>query len=112
MAPSTLLPEPEPEYIIVHAGKGIIKRQILKGIQKKPSFGAIPQVDFSNMDSTSLEERKAIAAEVGAAFREFGFLYAVNHGISEELQADLLKVVKEFFDLPLEEKMNVCSLRP
>ena len=45
--------------------------------------------------------------EVGAAFRDSGFLYAVNHGISEELQGDLYRVIKEFFDLPLEEKMKV-----
>ncbi len=81
MAPSALLPEPEPEYIIVHAGKGTIKRQILTGDQKKPTFETIPQVDFSNVSSDSIEERKAVAKEVGVAFRDSGFLYAANHGI-------------------------------
>jgi hypothetical protein len=107
MAPSALLPEPEPEYVVVHAGKGTIKRQILTGDQKKPTFETIPQVDFSNMGSSSIEERRAVAKEVGAAFRDSGFLYAVNHGVSEELQSDLFRVIKEFFDLPLEKKMKV-----
>lgn len=99
--------EPEPEYIIVHAGKGTIKRQILTGDKKKPTFETIPEVDFSLMDSSNLEDRKAIAKQVGAAFRDSGFLYARNHGISEDLQAELARIVKEFFDLPLEEKMEV-----
>lgn len=109
MAPSALLPEPETEYIVVFAGKGTIKREILTGDRKKPTFETIPQVDFSNIDSPSLEERKAIAKEVGAAFKDSGFMYAANHGISDELQADLFRVIKEFFDLPLEEKMKVSD---
>lgn len=108
MAPSAILPEPDREYIVVFAGKGTIKREILTGDRKKPTFETIPQVDFSNIDSPSLEDRAAIAKELGAAFRDSGFLYAANHGISEELQKDLFGVIKEFFDLPLEEKMKVC----
>ena len=109
MAPSATVPDPEPEYMIVHAGKGTIKRQILTGDKKKPTFESIPEVDFSKMGSDSVEDRKAIAKEVGAAFRNSGFLYAKNHGISEDLQENLYRVVKDFFDLPLEEKMKVRS---
>ena len=109
MAPSATVPDPEPEYMIVHAGKGRIKRQILTGDKKKPTFESIPEVDFSKMGSDSVEDRKAIAKEVGAAFRNSGFLYAKNHGISEDLQENLYRVVKDFFDLPLEEKMKVRS---
>jgi hypothetical protein len=109
MAPSALLPDPEPEYVVVHAGKGTIKRQILTGDQKKPTFEIIPQVDFSKVDSPLLEDRKSVAREVGAAFKDSGFLYASNHGISEDLQDNLKRVIKEFFDLPLEEKMKVSK---
>jgi hypothetical protein len=109
MAPSALLPDPEPEYIIVHAGKGIIKRQILTGNKKKPTFESITEVDFSNMDSPSVVQREAVAKEVGAAFRNSGFLYAKNHGISEHLQEELYRVIRDFFDLPLEEKMKVSQ---
>jgi isopenicillin N synthase-like dioxygenase len=112
MAPSATSPEQPPEYIIVHAGKGTIKRQILTGAQKKPTFESIPQVDFSLMDSPSLQDRQSVAQQVGAAFRDSGFLYAANHGISQELQAELTQVIKEFFDLPLEEKMKVRIFSP
>jgi isopenicillin N synthase-like dioxygenase len=109
MAPSALLLDLEPEYIIVHAGKGTIERQILTGDKKKPTFESITEVDFSNMDSPSFDQRKAVAKEVGAAFRNSGFLYAKNHGISEDLQEELYRVIGEFFDLPLEEKMKVSK---
>jgi hypothetical protein len=107
MAPSATLPGSEPEYVVVHAGKGTIKRQILTGAQKKPTFETIPQVDFSGMNSPSLEERKLVAKQVGLAFRDSGFLYAINHGISEQLQAELYRLIVEFFNFPLEEKMKV-----
>lgn len=110
MAPSALLPDPEPEYVIVHAGKGTIKREILKGDKKKPTFETIIQVDFSKMNSSSLEDRKAMAKEIGVAFKDSGFLYAANHGIDEELQEDLYSVMREFFALPLEEKMKVREI--
>jgi hypothetical protein len=110
MAPSALLPDPEPEYVVVHAGKGTIKRQISNGDQKKPTFESIPRVDFSKMSSASIDERKTVAKEVGAAFRDSGFLYAVNHNISQDLQENLYRVIKDFFELPLEETMKVsCS---
>jgi len=107
MAPSANHPEPEPEYVVVFAGKGTIKREILTGSRAKPTFSTIPQVDFSKIDSPSLSDRQAIAKEVGAAFRDSGFLYAANHGISQSLQDGLYRVIKEFFALPLEEKMKV-----
>jgi isopenicillin N synthase-like dioxygenase len=64
-------------------------------------------VDFSQMSSSSLKERKAIAEQVGSAFRNSGFLYAVNHGISRDLQDRLTRVIQEFFALDEEEKMKV-----
>ncbi|PVH74559.1 Clavaminate synthase-like protein [Cadophora sp. DSE1049] len=64
MAPSATLPEPEPEYVVVFAGKGTIKREILTGSRAKPTFSTIPQ-------------------------------------------SELYRVIREFFALPLEEKMGV-----
>ncbi|KAK5112419.1 hypothetical protein LTR85_011528 [Meristemomyces frigidus] len=107
MAPGALLPDPEPEYVTFHAAKGKLSRPVLKGDAKRQTFEEIPQVDFTKMWSDSIQDRKAVALEVDKAFREVGFLYAANHGISEELQARTFKVAKEFFELPTEEKMKI-----
>lgn len=95
------------EYVTFHAAKGKISRPILTGAAMKPTFESIPQVDFEKAFSTSVEKRKQVANEVGKAFKEVGFLYAVNHGISEDLQDRTTAVIKEFFSLPKEEKTKV-----
>ena len=107
MAPGALLPEPEQEYVTFHAYKGKLSRPVLKGDAKVNTFQSIPQVDMTKMWSPSLEDRKSVAKEVGKAFREVGFLYASNHGISQDLQGRTFEVMREFFDLPLEEKMRI-----
>ena len=107
MAPGALLPEPEQHYVTFHAHKGKLSRPILKGDAKVKTFESIPHVDMTKMWSPSLEDRQSVAADVRKAFREVGFMYAVNHGISPGLQARVLQVMKEFFALPLEEKMKI-----
>ena len=106
MAPGALLEEKQ-EYVTFHANKGKLSRPVLRGDARVETFDSIPQIDMQNMWSPSLEDRKAVAKEVGAAFREAGFMYAINHGISQDLQSRMFKVMKEFFDLPLEEKMKI-----
>ena len=107
MAPGALIEEPEQEYVTFHAYKGKLSRPVLKGDARIKTFESVPHVDMTNMWSPSLEDRKRVAAEVGRAFRQVGFLYAINHGISKDIQDQTFQVIKGFFDLPLEEKMKV-----
>ncbi len=106
MATTTIAPPAEQQYVTFHAAKGRSQRPILTGSQMKPTFESIPQIDFKNM-SGSLEQRQQLAKEVGLAFKESGFLYACNHGISEELQSNVLQVMQGFFNLPNEEKQRI-----
>ena len=107
MAPGALLPETEQEYVTFHGFKGKVSRPVLKGDAKVKTFESTPKVDMTKMWSLSLEDRRSVAKEVGSAFREAGFMYAVNHGISEDLQKRTAQAMKEFFKLPLEEKMKI-----
>ncbi|CAK7223966.1 hypothetical protein SBRCBS47491_005387 [Sporothrix bragantina] len=88
---------PEPQYVVFHG---------LKGEGRRPTFESIPQIDFTDMNG-SLEARQALAAQVKAAFTESGFLYSCNYGISVELQAEVLDIMKTFFTLPTEEKVKI-----
>ncbi|KAF2083790.1 Clavaminate synthase-like protein [Saccharata proteae CBS 121410] len=106
MAPGAINPEPV-ETVTFHAGKGKQTRTVLTGAAAKPTFSSIPLVDFTKAFSPSLSDRKAVASEVGAAFRSVGFLYAANHGIPADLQASTYAVIREFFALPTEEKMKI-----
>ncbi|KAH8663159.1 hypothetical protein BGZ60DRAFT_347925, partial [Tricladium varicosporioides] len=99
----------EPEYVTFFAGGNKGKRLILSGSQLKPTFSSIPKIDFARALSSSATPatRREIALEVRRNFTEVGFFYAANHGISAELQDNVLRVMKEFFALPTEEKMKI-----
>lgn len=97
----------EQEYVTFHASKGRGKRLVLRGDQMKDTFESIPVVDFTKSFSSSIEDRKSVAKQVGDAFRNVGFLYAKGHGIPEDLQARTKEAMKAFFALPTEEKMKL-----
>ncbi len=44
---------------------------------------------------------------IGKAYEEIGFVAVKNHGISDDLIADLYKYVQQFFSLPLEQKEDI-----
>lgn len=97
---------PKTEYVTFFAGGNKGTRPILRGKDQKPTFDKIPLVDLANINSSDPAERRKLALKVRTAFTEVGFMYAANHGISQELQTEVFRVVKEFFALPIEEKMK------
>lgn len=65
-----------------------------------------PKGIFLKVPVIDLESRGA-AAEMGAACRESGFFYLVNHGVSPALESRLDIESREFFALPTDEKMRI-----
>lgn len=72
----------------------------------------MPVVDISGWQSGSPSVRAAIAAELGDACRQFGFMQVRGHGIPVELQREVRAAAEAFFDLPLEEKLRVRPPSP
>ncbi|KAJ7786706.1 hypothetical protein B0H14DRAFT_2473945 [Mycena olivaceomarginata] len=70
-------------------------------------FKAIPIIDLSNISSTEPVVRRALVAEIKHACMEVGFFYVKNHGIPQEVMQQTLTQMTRFFDLPLEEKLEV-----
>lgn len=66
--------------------------------------GSIPTVDLSLLTSDDPERKSRAIEDLDRACQEWGFFMVVNHGISEELMRGVIEAVKEFFDLPEEEK--------
>ena len=67
----------------------------------------IPLVDFTPWTTeSSLEERQSIAQTLVAACRDVGFVYIINHGVSQDLLDQAFAMTKQLFDLPKEEKMK------
>lgn len=70
------------------------------------TFERIPVVDVSGLLGDDPAARRRVADELGAAARDCGFLYVTGHGIPSALRARLVDRAKDFFALPLDEKME------
>lgn len=67
----------------------------------------VPVIDLAPARGDRPDQRRAVAAEIRAAGSTSGFFYITGHGIPAEFTARHLRVAKEFFDLPDEEKRRI-----
>jgi isopenicillin N synthase-like dioxygenase len=65
---------------------------------------SIPSVDLSEFLSGNAEKKSHFIQSLGKAYEDVGFVAVKNHGISDDLIADLYKYVQQFFSLPLSQK--------
>ncbi len=66
----------------------------------------IPVVDLSDFTGGDAKKKEAFVQELGKAYEDVGFVAVKNHGIPDELIADLYKYVQQFFSLPSDKKRN------
>lgn len=64
----------------------------------------IPSVDLADFLSEDEKRKDNFIKQLGKAYEEVGFVAVKNHGLTDELIADLYKYVQQFFSLPLEQK--------
>lgn len=67
---------------------------------------SIPCVDLNDFLSGDAVKKSEFVQSLGKAYEEIGFVAVKNHGILDELIADLYRHVQQFFSLPLEQKKN------
>jgi isopenicillin N synthase-like dioxygenase len=65
---------------------------------------AIPSVDLAEFVSGNEAKKEAFVQQLGKAYEEVGFVAVKNHGVPNELIADLYRYVQEFFSLPSVQK--------
>jgi len=70
------------------------------------SFTSVPIVDISGLRSPDRAQREQVAGEIGKAAREVGFFYVSGAEVDDALFERMLAATKEFFALPLDEKMR------
>ncbi|WVZ91275.1 hypothetical protein U9M48_037466 [Paspalum notatum var. saurae] len=71
--------------------------------------GEVPAIDLRRLlDPDHLEEE---AARLRSACEDWGFFQLVNHGVPDEIIANVKRDIQEFFKLPLEVK-NAYAQRP
>lgn len=64
----------------------------------------IPVVDLSDFTGGDPKKKAAFVQQLGKAYEEVGFVAVKNHGIPDDLIADLYQYVQEFFSLPADKK--------
>lgn len=69
------------------------------------SFESIPILDLAR--ARDPQSKPEFLVDLRHALLEVGFLYIKNTGISEQLVQDAIKLGKEFFDLPVEKKLEI-----
>lgn len=85
-----------------HSGTEATYRKVS---EKPSSFTSIPVIDIAEIDG-SPEARKKIAKEIYDACHNCGFLYLKNHGIPRKVTEDAFALLKRFFALDLDTKMD------
>ncbi len=66
----------------------------------------IPVVDLSDFLSGDETRKQKFVQDLGKAYEEVGFVAVKNHGVPDDLIADLYKNVQQFFSLPTETKLK------
>ena len=69
---------------------------------------ALPIVDLSSPHENDQASLARIVTDVGAACRDVGFFYAVNHGVDAGLIAEAFAQSRRFFALPVAEKQALA----
>ncbi len=68
----------------------------------------LPIIDLESSDGNNQASPTRIAAEVGAACRDFGFFYVLNHGVDQGLIAEAFALSHRFFALPPADKRRLA----
>ncbi|BGP54810.1 hypothetical protein JCM8202_003318 [Rhodotorula sphaerocarpa] len=85
---------------------GLGERLVSNDVDGK-AFSELPTIDLSRLGSSSLEERKALAAEVQEAAIASGFFYISNHGVPQQVLDEAFEQAREFFKMPYAKKMEL-----
>lgn len=103
-APSS---SPAPASAAISTGLG--ERLVSMSVEAT-GFTQLPTLDLAPIlpDSGSTrEERAKLALELQAACADVGFFLIKNHGVDEAIFREALEQAKAFFDLSMEQKMEV-----
>ncbi|KAI3773011.1 hypothetical protein L6452_04208 [Arctium lappa] len=79
------------------------------GDQIVPILKNCPMID---LEKTVSGDRNDVIRQVLQASQDFGFFQVINHGVCEDLIKDTIGMVKEFFNMPNEDKASIYSLDP
>ncbi|XP_015878703.1 protein DOWNY MILDEW RESISTANCE 6 [Ziziphus jujuba] len=79
---------------------------------ERPRLSEVSDCENLPIIDLSLQDRQLVAQQIGDACKNYGFFQVTNHGVSTEAVEKMMCVAREFFELPVEEKMKLYSDDP
>ncbi|CAH1439138.1 unnamed protein product [Lactuca virosa] len=73
------------------------------------SHDSIPLIDLHDLYTPN---RSHVVQQIGKACSDYGFFQVKNHGVPESTIANMMKIAREFFKLPEEERLKTYSDDP
>ncbi|TIH30208.1 isopenicillin N synthase family dioxygenase [Subtercola vilae] len=70
----------------------------------------LPILDLSRLDKGA-DEAAAFRAQLREVTHEVGFFYLVGHGVSQQLTDEILALSRQFFELPIEDKLSIENVK-
>ncbi|KAF5204390.1 Dmr6-like oxygenase [Thalictrum thalictroides] len=81
------------------------ERQSLKQVSM---LSYVPVINLQELMDDGSSRPQAIE-KLRKACKEHGYFEVINHGVSEAIMEDMMKVADEFFQLPVEDKLHLFS---
>lgn len=79
---------------------------------ERPNLSEVSECENVPVIDLACDDRILIVQQVADACKNYGFFQVINHGVCLEAAEKVLEVAKEFFNLPLEEKLKLYSDDP
>lgn len=108
---------------LVDAGISAVPEMYIRPFEQRPVLfldslvqrqeDQLPMIDLAHLQSDGDGEgRAAVVEAIGQACQQWGLFQVKNHGVPESTMAEMMRVAREFFHLPTEEKMRYFSTDP
>ncbi|MBF25423.1 MAG: flavonol synthase [Flavobacteriales bacterium] len=66
----------------------------------------IPALNLEDFDNHDIKKKIKFVKQIGEAYEEVGFVAIKNYGLNQKIEEKLYKEVENFFNLPLEKKLQ------
>lgn len=79
---------------------------------ERPNLSEVSECENVPVIDLACDDRSLIVQQVADACKDYGFFQVINHEVPLEAVERVLEVAKEFFNLPVEEKLKLYSDDP
>ncbi|XP_077252085.1 protein DMR6-LIKE OXYGENASE 1-like [Tasmannia lanceolata] len=92
-------------------GLSVLPKYFVSDEERKSLHHISPLTDLTSIDLQELDgpSRAQAVEKIRKACKNDGFFEVVNHGVSDKLMDEMIKVAEEFFQMPVEDRAHLYS---